>query len=59
MYQQETTPVAPKPANAQTTQEFYLPRGEGIDPDFYVPLDREHTPGRISRWVSALGFRRN
>lgn len=59
MYPQDKTPVMPQPAAAPSPQEFYLPRGGGIDPDFYVPEDRVHEPSRFSRWISALpGFGR-
>ncbi|MDT0196073.1 hypothetical protein Q9R30_11950 [Arthrobacter sp. AB6] len=55
MYQQDSTPASPAPS----AQEFYLPLGGGTDPDFYLPADREHVPGPISRWVHALpGFGR-
>jgi hypothetical protein len=57
MYQQDTTQVAPAQAAAPSVQEFYLPLGGGTDPDFYLPADRDHVPGRFSRWVHALpGF---
>jgi hypothetical protein len=57
MYQQDTTPVAPAQTAAPSVQEFYLPLGGGTDPDFYLPADREHVPGRFSRWVHGLpGF---
>lgn len=57
MYQQDTTPVAPENTAAPAVQEFYLPLGGGTDPDFYLPADREHIPGRFSRWVQGLpGF---
>lgn len=59
MFQHNTAPVTPTPATAPAAQEFYLPRGGGIDPDFHVPADREHVPGRISRWIAAIpGFGR-
>lgn len=58
MYQQDTTPVAPAETAAPSAQEFYLPLGVGTDPDFYLPVDREHVPGRFSRWIHSLpGFR--
>jgi hypothetical protein len=58
MYQQDTTPVAPAQTTAApSVQELYLPLGGGTDPDFYLPADREHVPGRFSRWVNGLpGF---
>jgi hypothetical protein len=57
MYQQDTTPVAPAQTAAPSVQEFYLPLGGGMDPDFYLPADRDHIQGRFSRWVHALpGF---
>jgi hypothetical protein len=59
MYQQDKTATAPAPAAQPSEQEFYLPRGGGIDPDFYVPEDRGHGPSRFSRWIHALpGFNR-
>ncbi|WP_258803390.1 hypothetical protein [Pseudarthrobacter sp. NS4] len=59
MYQQDKTTPAPKPATVPSAQEFYLPRGGGIDPDFYVPEDRVHAANRFSRWIHALpGFGR-
>ena len=59
MYQQDSTPVSPAPTAAPSVQEFYLPLGGGTDPDFYLPPDREHVPGPISRWIHALpGFGR-
>ena len=58
MYQQDTTPVAPVNTAALAVQEFYLPLGGGTDPDFHLPADREHVPGRLSRWIQGLpGFR--
>ena len=54
MYQQDTTPVAPKQAAAQAVPEFYLPLGGGTDPDFNLPADREHVQGRFSCWIHAL-----
>ncbi|MDQ0821319.1 hypothetical protein QFZ79_003695 [Arthrobacter sp. V4I6] len=54
MYPQDTTTVAPAQAAAPSAQEFYLPRGGGADPDFYLPEDRVHVPGRFSRWIHAL-----
>ncbi len=57
MDQQDKAPVVPATAAAPAAQEFYLPLGGGIDPDFHVPADRVHVPGRFSRWISALpGF---
>lgn len=57
MYQQETPPVAPAQTAAPALPEFYLPLGGGTDPDFHLPADREHAPGRFSRWISGLpGF---
>jgi hypothetical protein len=57
MYQQDTQQDAPTNTAGQAVQEFYLPLGGGTDPDFYVPEDRAHQPGRLSRWISALpGF---
>lgn len=59
MCQQDTKPAAPANAGAAPVQEFYLPLGGGTDPDFYLPADREHAPGRFSRWVHNLpGFGR-
>lgn len=59
MYQQDSTQAAPSPTVAPSAPEFYLPLGGGTDPDFYLPADREHVPGRFSRWVHALpGFSR-
>lgn len=59
MYQQDTQQVAPAKTAGQAVPEFYLPLGGGTDPDFYVPEDRVHVPGRFSRWISALpGFGR-
>lgn len=54
MYQQNTAPVAPAHTAAPAVQEFYLPLGGGTDPDFNLPADREHVPGRFSRWLRAL-----
>jgi hypothetical protein len=57
MYQQDSTPVAPVNTATPSVQEFYLPLGGGTDPDFYLPADREHVPGRFSRWIHGLpGF---
>ena len=55
-----TTPsTAPAQAATPPVQEFYLPSGGGADPDFYLPADRVHAPGRISRWIHSLpGFGR-
>ncbi|WP_330193533.1 hypothetical protein [Pseudarthrobacter sp. J64] len=59
MDQQKKAPAAPAQPAAVVPQEFYLPRGGGIDPDFHVPAEREHVPGRLSRWVHSLsGFGR-
>ncbi|UUL77195.1 hypothetical protein NG819_06460 [Pseudarthrobacter sp. Fe7] len=54
MYQQDTPSVPAAPAAGAGTQEFYLPLGGGIDPDLYVPEDRLHPTGRISRWIHSL-----
>lgn len=60
MYQQDSTPDAPdaqEEAATPSAQEFYFPRGVGTDPDFYLPLDRENMPARLSRWIHGLpGF---
>ncbi len=57
MYQQDKTPVVPVSTAAPAVHEFYFPLGGGTDPDFNLPADREHVPGRISRWIRALpGF---
>lgn len=59
MTQQDRSPSTPSTAPAQaaaapSAQEFYLPSGGGADPDFYIPADRVHAPGRISRWIHSL-----
>jgi hypothetical protein len=58
MNQQDRSPSTPSTAPAQaaapSVQEFYLPSGGGADPDFYLPADRVHAPGRISRWIHSL-----
>ncbi len=54
MYQQETQPVAAANTGTPAVQEFYLPLGGGIDPDLYVPEDRLHPTGRLSRWIQSL-----
>jgi hypothetical protein len=58
MSPQDQYPAAPSIAPAQpaapSVPEFYLPRGGGADPDFYLPADRTHAPGRISRWIHRL-----
>lgn len=60
MYQQDTTPVAPAETTAPSAQEFYFPAGGGTDPDFHLPVDREHVRGRFSRWIHGLpGFSGN
>jgi hypothetical protein len=63
MYSQDQFPVTPSTGPAQaaapSAQEFYLPSGGGADPDFYLPADRVHAPGPISRWIHSLpGFGR-
>ena len=54
MYPQDQFPVAPAQTAAPSVPEFYLPRGGGSDPDFYLPADRVHAPGPISRWIHRL-----
>jgi hypothetical protein len=52
--QKDKTPVSPAPDVAPSVADFYLPRGGGADPDFYLPEDRVHVPGLFSRWISGL-----
>jgi hypothetical protein len=33
--------------------DIHAPVG-GIDPDFYVPVDRDRTAGRFARWLRRL-----
>ncbi|NUT71656.1 hypothetical protein [Pseudarthrobacter sp. C4D7] len=54
MYQQENQALAAVPSTGAAAQDFYLPLGGGIDPDLYVPEDRLHATGRISRWIQSL-----
>ncbi|UZX04532.1 hypothetical protein F8G81_19415 [Arthrobacter sp. CDRTa11] len=57
MYLQDNAQLAPTNTAAPLVQEFYLPLGGGTDPDFHLPEDREHVPGRFSRWIHGLpGF---
>lgn len=59
MDQQDKTTVIPAQPAAAAAQEFYLPLGGGTDPDFHLPADRVHVPGRFSRWIHGLpGFSR-
>lgn len=54
MYQQDNHPVPAAPSAGAGAQEFYLPLGGGIDPDLYVPEERLHSSGRLSRWIQSL-----
>jgi hypothetical protein len=51
MQQQPASTQGAEPATVPA--EFFLPRG-GTDPDFYIPADRGHRRGRVSRWMNRL-----